>query len=200
MEEETKKKGSWLAELIKTVLLVLVIVVPFRAFVAQPFLVVGNSMLQTFEDKEYLIVDELSTRFRDIKRGDVVIVKFPALEKKYLIKRIVGLPGETISFENGRVFIFEDGEEGSVSKYELSEPYVYSNPAINGHTEDKMVTLKPGEFYALGDNRLESADSRMFGPITKQDIKGAPILRLWPFEKIAYKPGAAVPEMQAIAQ
>lgn len=192
---------SVIGEIMRTIFIVLIIVVPFRAFVAQPFLVVGNSMLQTFHNKEYLIVDQISPYFKEIKRGDVVIVKFPNLNNKYLIKRVVGLPGETLSLENGKVFISKRETSGQIKRYELIEPYVYFNEDRKFQNQNtQVVTLEEDEYYVLGDNRLESADSRIFGPIKKTNIKGEPLIRLLPVNKISYKPGFISPIIKEVIQ
>lgn len=163
---ENNKQESFWKELAKLLAIAAVIVVPFRAYVAQPFIVDGASMDPTFTNGEYLIVDELTYHFATPERGSVLIFKFPKDTSKYFIKRVIGLPGETVSIKNGKVFI--DGKE-------LFEPYVK-------FTSDNTLsyTLAQGEYFVMGDNRSASADSRLWGPVPAQDIVGRPILRLWP--------------------
>lgn len=159
-------------ELVKLVMLALIIVVPFRIFIAQPFIVDGASMDPTFEDGEYLIVDELSYRFREPNRGEVLIFKYPKDPEKYFIKRIIGLPGEKLSIENGAVMIFNDEHPEGLA---LVEPYVVLEKNENG-----SFTLGEGEYFVMGDNRLQSADSRLWGAVPEENIVGRPIIRFIP--------------------
>ena len=166
------KHSHFWKELLKLVLLALVIVVPFRLYVAQPFIVDGASMDPTFEDGEYLIVDELSYRFREPNRGEVLIFKYPKDPKKYFIKRVIGLPGEKVYINNGEVVIFNDEQpEG----FALVEPYV-----VLEKSEDTSFDLGEDEYFVMGDNRLQSADSRLWGAVPKENIVGRPIVRFIP--------------------
>lgn len=160
----------------------LVIVVPIRLFIAQPFIVSGASMDPTFKDKQYLIVDELSYHLGDPLRGDVVIFKYPKNPKQYFIKRVIGLPGETVLVDGqGKVFI--KNKEGKIL-LTLSEPYV-------AHTKDDSVerALEPGEYFMMGDNRAGSFDSRAWGPVSRDLIVGKAFLRLFPINAIDVLPG-----------
>jgi signal peptidase I len=163
---ENKNQESFWKELAKLLAIAAVIVVPFRAYVAQPFIVDGASMDPTFTNGQYLIVDELSYHFKSPERGSVLIFKFPKDTSKYFIKRVIGLPGETVSLKSGKVFI---------NSKELDEPYIK-------YTSDNTLsyTLAEGEYFVMGDNRSASADSRLWGPVPTRDIVGRPILRLWP--------------------
>lgn len=167
-----KNSAHFWKELLKLILLALVIVVPFRLYIAQPFIVDGASMDPTFEDGEYLIVDELSYRFKEPERGEVLIFKYPKDPSKYFIKRIIGLPGEKVSLTDGEVVIFSDERpEG----FALSEPYVTLEKIENG-----SFSLGDGEYFVMGDNRLQSADSRLWGGVPRENIVGRPILRFIP--------------------
>src|SRR3989344_8501300 len=117
--DQKQKQGNFFLEIAKFSIIALIIVLPIRFFVAQPFIVSGSSMSPTFETGEYLIVDELSYRFEEPKRGDVVILKKPKQEDEYLIKRIIGMPNETVTIKNGAVTV-KDGAGEIV----LEEPYV----------------------------------------------------------------------------
>ncbi|KKU58966.1 MAG: Signal peptidase I [Parcubacteria group bacterium GW2011_GWA2_47_12] len=154
-----------IAEIFRFAVIAAVIVIPFRLLVAQPFLVSGDSMVPSFHNNDYLIVDELSYRFREPAQGDVVIFRSPVEPSKYLIKRVIGLPGETVEF---------------------SFPEKLS--AVQGLTNS--VILKDGEYFVEGDNRNESFDSRYWGPLPRANIKGRAFLRLWPLTQIDFFPGA----------
>lgn len=173
------RESSW-KEFLRFTLIALAIVIPFRLYVAQPFVVSGSSMVPTFESGDYLIVDELSYRFNEPKRGDVIILKKPRQEEEYLIKRIVGLPGEKLTIENGIVSIKSPSGQVLV----LKEPYLKNKSRDNSEIE-----LGPEEYFAMGDNRPSSLDSRFIGPIPKDHIVGRAYLRLFPPSEIDIFPG-----------
>ena len=120
MQIPSRKPSGWevLGEIIQFLVISFVLVFGLRTFVAQPFIVSGSSMDPTFEDGQYLIVDEITYRFREPERGEVIIFRYPKDPSKFFIKRVVGLPGETILIQKGKVSIKED-EETVV----LEEPY-----------------------------------------------------------------------------
>lgn len=186
-----EKKESFWKELIKFTLLAVVIVIPIRTFIAQPFIVSGASMDPTFWDGEYLIVDEISYRFEEPKRGAVVIFRYPLDPSKYFIKRVVGLPGETLNIKGDEISV----ASGAGEPFVLDEPYV-SNEHQSGY-DNISVTLGGNEYYVLGDNRSGSSDSRRWGPLPRKNIIGRPLIRLIPPTKIALFPGsysAATPQ------
>lgn len=185
MENEKENNSVWglVVEVVKFAVLAALIVLPVRVFIAQPFIVKGESMDPTFEDGEYLIVDEISYYAGDPERGAVVIFKYPKDPSKYFIKRIIGLPGDTVVIEGGKVMI--QTAENRVG-FTLSEPYIE-----NASSENKTVTLRDGEYFVMGDNRRNSLDSRAWGPLPRENIVGRAILRLFPPNEIAVFPGAA---------
>jgi len=166
-----KKFGILIFEIVKVVLISLAIILPIRLFLVQPFYVEGSSMEPNFYQNEYLIIDELSYHFNAKQRGEVIIFKNPKDTRAYFIKRVIGLPGETVSIEDGRVFI--DGEK-------LEEPYI-EHFSSDVH---EPVTLGPDEYFVMGDNRTNSLDSRIIGPINKKYIIGRVWLRGWPINRI----------------
>src|SRR3989344_2839868 len=105
--EEKKPNGFW--EFLKAVIISILIVIPVRAYVAQPFIVDGASMEPTFRGGDYLIIDELSFQFRAPERGEVIVFRYPQDPSQRYIKRIIGLPGETLRIQGGQVFVFRDG-------------------------------------------------------------------------------------------
>ncbi|MDP2641731.1 MAG: signal peptidase I [bacterium] len=164
--------SNFLKEFVKLILLSLLIVIPFRLYIAQPFIVDGASMDPTFETGDYLIVDEVSYRFKEPERGSVLIFRYPRDPRKSFIKRVIGLPGEMVSITDGEVKIINDKyPEGLI----LDEPY------IKFPKEDSVnYVLGLGEYFVMGDNRLSSADSRVWGPVPKDNIIGRPIIRFFP--------------------
>lgn len=169
---------EWLWFLLKVVVLFLII----RTFIITAFIVSGPSMIPTFADRDYLIVERLSYLFKEPQRGDVVVVDEIHLHKN-LIKRIVGLPGETI-YSNGVVTTIVNAQ-GTTT---LPEPYISDTPGIVPN-KYQGITLKENEYFVMGDNRAVSKDSRDLGPILKENIVGRPFLRLLPFDTISVYPG-----------
>lgn len=197
MEEEIKKEGafnkfrhSFWGELIQIVIVSLIIVIPFRTYIAQPFLVSGPSMDDTFANGQYLIVDELTYNLRDPQRGEVVIFHYPLDTKKFFIKRVVGLPGETIEINNNVVTVCKPDCQTDTNKFVLAEPYIKLDKQ-GPPRPNSIVTLKAGEYYVLGDNRALSSDSRIWGPVKRELFSGRPFLRLFPISKIGFFPGQA---------
>ena len=174
-----EKENFW-RETVKFAVIALAIVLPFRYLIAQPFIVSGESMVPTFANGEYLIVDELTYRFvHNPERGDVVIFKYPYDRSKYFIKRIIGLPGETITLHSGQVSV-----KTASSSILIQEPYISK---ITG--DELTVTLKDNQYFVLGDNRPESSDSRIWGPLDKKFITGRAFARLLPFSRLDIFPG-----------
>ncbi len=168
---------SFLWETAKLVIVALIIIVPLRYYVVQPFFVLGASMEPNFENGDYLIIDEISYKFSSPKRGDVVVFKYPFNPKEYYIKRIIGLPGETISFRNGKVFI--KNKENPEGFFLDEKEYMLDGKETYGSGE---VKLGVDEYFVLGDNRSASSDSRRWGPLKEEFIVGKVLLRVFPFD------------------
>jgi signal peptidase I len=191
--EETKvisqsKRKQWVKkqlhdfwDLVKFASLALLIVIPIRTFIAQPFIVSGDSMFPTFHNGQYLIVDELSYHMGNIRRGDVVIFRYPHDTTRFFIKRIIGLPNETVKIEDGKVTIInKENPEGFV----LNEPYI-NQPFSTYETKN----IGNGEYFVMGDNRNFSSDSRSWGLVPKKLLVGRAYLRLLPTNVVSYLPG-----------
>lgn len=168
-------------DLVKFIALALIIVIPIRTYIAQPFIVSGESMVPTFQDGQYLIVDEISYRMGHVNRGDVVIFKYPHDTSRYFIKRIIGLPGEQIEISGKSVKI--TNKENPLG-FTLSEPYINEDFITN-----EKYNTGPDEYFVMGDNRNRSADSRSWGVVNKKFLIGRAYLRLLPFNSIDYLPG-----------
>jgi len=165
---------SFIWEVLKITVVALLIVIPIRYFIFQPFFVKGQSMEPNFENGDYLIIDELSYRFNEPQRGEVVVFRYPNDPVQRYIKRIVGLPKETVEIKDGKVAVFN--QEGS----KVLEESEYLVPASYTAGDSKTV-LHDDEYYVLGDNRSVSSDSRRWGPLKKDYIIGKVVLRAWPF-------------------
>jgi signal peptidase I len=176
-------KENFFKEVVKFTLIALVIVLPIRMWIAQPFIVSGASMDPTFKSNEYLIVDQLTYHLEDPKREDVVIFRYPRNPSTFFIKRIIGLPGETVKITDGKITITnKENPKGMI----IDDPFV----SPQHKTADNFaVSLGPTEYFVMGDNRAESSDSRIWGPLERKYIVGRPALRLFPFTKISVLPG-----------
>lgn len=167
-------RGNFVVDIIKIILITLAIVIPIRYYLFQPYYVNGASMEPNFYNYQYLIIDEITFRLSMPTRGDVVVLKVP-FEKDALIKRVIGLPDETVKINDGLVSIFNATNPNG---FILDEKYLGQNTFTSGNIN---VTLGSDQYYVLGDNRAVSLDSRYFGPISKNQIIGRAWLRVWPF-------------------
>jgi signal peptidase I len=174
-----RSAGRFVIELAEVVIISLAIILPIRYFLIQPFYVKGASMEPTFDDHEYLIIDEISYRFREPERGDVVVFRYPYDPRQYFIKRIVGLPGETVRVADSAVAIMnENVPDGFV----LDESaYLVPGTVTSG---TRSARLEEDEYFVLGDNRSSSLDSRTFGPLPKENIVGRVWIRGWPLDRL----------------
>ncbi len=162
--------------------IVIIVVIGIRFFIAQPFIVSGASMVPNFANNDYLIVDEISYRFHAPHRGDVIVFHPPMDPKTYYIKRIIGLPGDTVSVISGVVTITnKDNPNGWV----LNEPYITKDTLI----DNVKKTVPDGEYFVMGDNRPESYDSRSWGLLPASKITGRAVLRLFPVNSFTVLPG-----------
>lgn len=172
-QKKSKEGGNFFVEVAKVVAISLAIIIPVRYFLIQPFYVKGASMEPNFYNFEYLIIDELSYRFNDPQRGDVVVLRNPESGGRYFIKRIIGLPGEQVEVKDRKVWV--DGQQ-------LDEiAYLDADTETWGAVE---VTLDEGMYFVLGDNRNESLDSRVFGPVAQEEFVGRTWIRAWPLSRI----------------
>lgn len=177
-----KKRAEDLWDLIKFAVIAFAIVLPIRMFIAQPFVVSGDSMYPTFHNGEYLIIDEISYITGDPHRGDVVVFRYPNDPSRFFIKRIIGLPNEEIIINDSIVTIInKENPEG----FSLTEPYLNEKFDYIGKykTSDE-------EYFVMGDNRNRSSDSRYWGPLPQKLMIGRAYLRLLPIKNISYLPGA----------
>ena len=174
-------RESFIKEVLSFGAIALLIVLPIRIFIAQPFVVSGSSMEPTFENGEYLIIDQATYHFEDPKRGEVVIFRYPKDPSKYFIKRIVGLPGETIHISGDSLSI--TGVDNTTVS--VAEPYVINH----GNGSDVDMKLGLDEYFVMGDNRPASSDSRIWGALPKDNIVGRALVRLFPLTHIDMFPG-----------
>lgn len=189
-KQETAK--GFVLEMIKMFALALVIIVPIRVFLFQPFVVKGASMEPNFHGNNYLIINELG--YKDVKlfnnkfevkptktfkRQEVVVFRAPTKRKEFYIKRIIGLPGETVEIGNGVVKIYNVENPSGIILDESA--YLPKGRITEGNMK---ISLKEDEYFVMGDNRGASSDSRVFGPISKDKVVGRVLIRLYPFKDV----------------
>jgi signal peptidase I len=177
---KVQAEKAW--DLVKFAAIALAIVIPLRMFIAQPFVVSGESMLPTFHDGEYLIVDEISYIVKGASRGDVVIFRYPNDPSRFFIKRVIGMPNEKIIIKDGKVKIINQANMGG---FTLNEPYINEPYSANG-----TYATGNDEYFVMGDNRNRSSDSRIWGILPKKFMIGRAYLRLLPLKEISYLPGS----------
>lgn len=171
------KVGLFFLEIIKIGIFAGLTIAMVRYFLFKPFYVKGQSMEPTFYPKEYLIVDEISYRFREPERGDVVVFRSPVSTKEFYLKRVLGLPGERVKVENNKVIVYNDTYPQGIV---VEESYL-----VERTPGETAVTLGPEEYFVLGDNRDASFDSRRFGAVHRKDIVGRTWLRGWPLNRVS---------------
>jgi signal peptidase I len=192
MDKVLQVVGSFFLDIIETVVIALSIFLIVYLFVASPHQVNGQSMVPNFQSGEYVLSDKISYKVGNPKRGDIVVFHAPEAANCPkgtgcdFIKRILGLPGETIEVHDDGVWV--DGQK-------LEEPYIPEEfeTLAGAATKGQSITLGVDEYFAVGDNRPYSSDSRAWGPITKNDIVGKAFLRYWPLNKSGLIPHSTYP-------
>lgn len=182
-KEKRPKKENFFLEVVKFTVLSIAIVLPIRLYVAQPFIVSGSSMDPTFANGQYLIIDQISYNFHEPKRGDIIVFRYPRDPAKFFIKRIIGLPGDTIVLKENEVIVKNsENPEGFV----LDENFVQQQRKY----EPKELIMGEEEYFVMGDNRDSSSDSRYWDALPKSHIVGRAFLRILPTEQAAIFPGS----------
>lgn len=180
-----KKIGIEIWDIIKFLAPIILIVFVVRTYIAQPFIVDGESSAPNFHTGHYLIIDEISYRFSEPERGDVIVLRYPLQPSRYFLKRIIGMPGDRVVIKDGKVIITNaENPKG----YVLDEPYLKQATFPVGPYKD--VTLEAEQYFVMGDNRSGSDDSRMWGILPRNDIIGHVVLRLFPLKLIGVTPGS----------
>lgn len=171
--------GHFFWELVKAFLIAMAIIIPVRYYLVQPFFVRGASMEPMFDDGEYLVIDQLSYQFREPKRGEVIVFRYPLRPSQFFIKRIIGLPGERVRIASGQIIIgnatYPQGVILDESKYLLA------GLRTGGQIDEQLAA---DEYFVLGDNRTASSDSRSWGGLARDLIIGRAWIRAFPFDRI----------------
>jgi signal peptidase I len=178
-----------LFELVETVVLTVVIFLVIQTLVAQPYKVEQHSMETTLLPDQYVLVDKLTPRFNEYSRGDVIVFEPPSVYRgdgTPFIKRIIGLPGDHIDIHDGAVYVDE---------IRLDEPYVRANEPTEANGSESSWVIEPGSLFVLGDNRENSSDSRVFGPVLRGSVIGRAWLRYWPLNAFGVLAHPAYPDL-----
>jgi signal peptidase I len=173
----------YVAEFVKIFIIAAAIILPIRLFLIQPYYVKGSSMEPNFFENEYLIIDKMSVNFEKLKRGEVIVFKFPKSEQKFLIKRVIGLPGEKVEACGNIVRIWNTDYPDGITLNENP----YHPRQFAGQMFQRCITEEVGqhEYFVLGDNRPASYDSSIFGTIPDDHITGRVIFRGLPVDRVS---------------
>jgi signal peptidase I len=187
-----KRPLGCLFEVVETLVLTLVIFLVIQNFVAQPYRVQQMSMENTLEPDQYVLVDKLTPRFDDFKRGDIVVFNPPPTWQQGdgtpYIKRVIGIGGDKVDIHDGKVFV-----NGTA----LTEPYLYEGQPTTVSGDQSSWVVPSGDLFVMGDHRQDSADSRLFGTIARSSVIGRAWLRYWPFSTFGILQTPTHPELQS---
>ncbi|MDO8451739.1 MAG: signal peptidase I [bacterium] len=173
--EFIKRAIAAIFDFLQSIVVVLAVMVMIYLFIMSPQEISGASMEPNFHNGEYILTNKIQYKFAQPKRGDVVIFKSPKNKDIDFIKRIIGLPGDSVKLSKNALYI--NGEK-------LEEPYLAPGVRIFGESflhEGQEITVPPEHYFVVGDNRPHSSDSREFGPVSKEEFIGKAFLRYWPF-------------------
>lgn len=181
MKELLKALGNFILDTIEVITMAFALFVVIFLFVAQLHEVQGNSMLPNLKDRQYVLTDKLSYRFKDPQRGEIVVFKAPPNPRKEFIKRVIALPGETLMLNNKKqVVIYNKEHPEGVA---LGEPYLADSVETLGNAsipKNQKVVVPEGSYFVFGDNREASSDSRQWGGVKKELIVGRAVFVIWP--------------------
>lgn len=166
-------------DFLKVAIIAAAIVLPIRYFLFQPFIVRGESMVPNLQQGNYLIIDEISHKIGKFQRGDIIVFKYPIDSSQRFIKRIIGLPGETIIIKDGKITISKNGENSNLNEIK----YLPNILKTDGNIE---TYLNVDQYFVLGDNRQFSSDSRIWGTVSEKDIIGRAVFRVYPLSKMSF--------------
>ncbi len=202
-----ERVGHLLWEVVKTVGFIVIAALLIRTLIIQPFFVQGDSMNPDFHNGDYLLVNQLSYRLGKPQRGDVVVFKAPPEPETNYIKRIIGLPGETVELKDGRYYIYNQQNPSGV---QLPETYIAANLPTLPESSQTRWQLGADQYFVSGDNREpgKSSDSRAWGPVPRANLIGRAWLRVYPLDafgiikhhRYGSQLGGQVPTISAVAQ
>ncbi|MEW6573680.1 MAG: signal peptidase I [Bacillota bacterium] len=166
------KRSGFFGDILESLVIAIILAIFIRAFIFQPFYIPSGSMKPTLFQGDRIIVSKLSYRLHPPERGDIIVFRFPLNEKKNYVKRLIGLSGETVQLSDGKLFI--NGRE-------TPEPYL---PPGTYFADFGPVKVPEDSYFMLGDNRMNSEDSRVWGFLDRRLIVGKAVLLYWPITRI----------------
>lgn len=175
-----RRLGAFFLDILEVIVFAVAIFLFVYLLILRPHKIKGASMEPNFPDKEYLLTEKVTYYLNEPKRGDVIVFKPPISEEDEFIKRIIGLPGESVSIESGKV---------SINGRVLDEPYINSNVLTSGGNflpDGERIVVPEGEYFVVGDNRGHSSDSRTWGTVAKRRISGRAWLVYWPPQNFGF--------------
>lgn len=180
-EIKSKSRLKIFGENVLYILVAIGLAMLVQKFIIRPFVVNGASMDPTLATGDYLLIDEVSYKLREPERGDVVVFRAPPEPDKFFIKRLIGLPGDTVSISGSVI---------TITNAEYPKGFVLSEPFITHISSNKLeIKIPEDEYFVMGDNRSGSFDSRSWGTLPKANLRGRALLRLLPIKEIDYLPG-----------
>jgi signal peptidase I len=198
----SKRPFGCLFEVIETLVLTAVIYLVINSFIASPYRVQQQSMEHTLEPDQYILVDKLTPRFDTFKTGDIVVFnppeQFSSPDGVPYIKRVIGVGGDTVEIRDDG-FVYVNGVKLNESSYVFKDEDGNSQPTVPPNASQSKWAVPKGDLFVLGDHRMSSADSRVFGPITLESVIGRAWLRYWPFNSFGILPTPAHPELSSAA-
>lgn len=172
------KRGiAALFDFLQGIVVILAIMVMIYLFVMSPQEINGASMEPNFHNGEFILTNKITFKFSNPVRGDVVIFKSPGNKEIDYIKRIIGLPGDTVSLKNSKIYV---NNQLLNESYLAPDIYIFGGAFLQDGSE---ITVPEGKYFVMGDNRPHSSDSREFGTIAKEDFIGKAMIRYWPFAR-----------------
>lgn len=169
-----ERLGAFFLDIIEVVVFAIAIFLFIYLLVMQPHKIKGDSMQPNYPNGEYLLTDKISYRFNEPSRGDVIVFEAPGTNGDEYIKRIIGLPGEAVKVEAGKVYI-----NGKLLEEKYLSPNLYTSSGAY-LSEGKEITVPQNNFIVFGDNRIASSDSRSWGLVSKDKIRGKAFFIYWP--------------------
>lgn len=175
--EIVKKIIAAIFDFLQSIVVVMAIMVMVYLFIMSPQEISGQSMYPTFENGEYILTNKIEYKLHEPQRGDVIVFKSPRNKDIDYIKRIIALPGDTLSLQEGKYYL--NGKK-LAENFLSPDLYTFAGSYLQENIE---VTIPSGTYFVSGDNRPHSLDSREFGPIPKEDIIGKALIRYWPVDR-----------------
>lgn len=172
-----KKALAVIFDFLQSIVVVMALMVMVYLFIVSPQEISGQSMYPTFENGEYILTNKIEYKLHEPGRGDVIVFKSPRNKDIDYIKRIIGIPGDVVSLQNGKFYLNGEKLEESFLAADL---FTFGGAFLSENSE---ITVTPGHYFVSGDNRPHSLDSREFGLIPKEDIIGKALIRYWPFDR-----------------